>query len=595
MGERVTFTAYLEDHLSSGFAKIQREGTQAFDAVDREQREMIRNSKRADNSANQLGGTFKRLGGIVAGAAIGYKLMQWGGAIVETTAKFERFEAVLTNTLGSRGAARDSFEMISKFGEKTPFQVDELTDSFVKLTNQGFKPTEDQMGNLGDLAASTGKPFDQLTEAIIDAQTGEFERLKEFGIRASKQGKKVTMTFKGQKQQMDFTAESIRNYILQLGKAQGVSGAMAKISKTTGGQISNLRDNIDGLNYALGKRFKPITESALRVMGDVVSTAQDWVSVPLSDELEKERIEANMLVKQLGDLNTSEEDRKSILDQLKEINPDIVDGIDAQKVNMERLTTQIRKYNDEAIKMIILEKRKEELNKKREETQNAGTKAEEALLKVQERGYAIIEKVKAKNSKEGQFLEDIFFGKYQSEDSRSQLHKKNPDQWLALNQAGFDVAQNSKDMALSELNIIGQTAKKYGLYEDVVNMYSGDIHKYLKYSAERKKLQRESMSIEKQLEVLRKKFGLSSAESSVSGTEPPSGGTSPSGLSDTMLTGVQGDTRKVTNLTIQIDKQLAIEQIIIDSDRQQESIDAFLEKLKTGLQNIAADAVEIAN
>jgi hypothetical protein len=32
----------------------------------------------------------------------------------------------------------------------------------------------EQMRQMGDLASSVGKSFDQLTEAILDAQTGEF-------------------------------------------------------------------------------------------------------------------------------------------------------------------------------------------------------------------------------------------------------------------------------------------------------------------------------------------------------------------------------------------------------------------------------------
>jgi len=55
------------------------------------------------------------------------------------------------------------------------------------------------MVKLGDLASSTGKSFDQLAEAVLDAQTGEFERLKEFGIKASANGDKVTFSFKEQK------------------------------------------------------------------------------------------------------------------------------------------------------------------------------------------------------------------------------------------------------------------------------------------------------------------------------------------------------------------------------------------------------------
>lgn len=44
------------------------------------------------------------------------------------------------------------------------------------------------------MAAATNKSFDQAVEALIDAQTGELERLKEFGITKAKileQGEKM--------------------------------------------------------------------------------------------------------------------------------------------------------------------------------------------------------------------------------------------------------------------------------------------------------------------------------------------------------------------------------------------------------------------
>ena len=46
----------------------------------------------------------------------------------------------------------------------------------------------------GDTASAMGKSLDDMVEAVADAATGEFERLKEFGIRASKNGDRVSFT-----------------------------------------------------------------------------------------------------------------------------------------------------------------------------------------------------------------------------------------------------------------------------------------------------------------------------------------------------------------------------------------------------------------
>lgn len=212
--------------------------------------------KELQKATGQLNGFSKGMNAIgtaMAGAFAVGSLVSLGKGILDVTSEFQKFEAVLTNTLGSKSAAKFALDQIQQFAAKTPFQVNELTAAFVKLANQGFTPTMQEMTSLGDLASAMGKSFDQLTEAIIDAQTGEFERLKEFGIRAQKQGDKVTFTFKGVKKQVDFTAGSIREYILSLGQAEGVSGGMAMQSETLGGKISNLKDSFDQLLLAFGQ------------------------------------------------------------------------------------------------------------------------------------------------------------------------------------------------------------------------------------------------------------------------------------------------------------------------------------------------------
>jgi hypothetical protein len=233
-----------------------------------------------DQTNNKLGALSKvasNIGPALAGAFAVSQIVSFGNAVIRTTAQFQKFEAVLVNTLGSRSEAQKALREIKDFAASTPFSVAELTESFVKLANQGFKPTREEMRKLGDLAASTGKTFDMLTEAIIDAQTGEFERLKEFGIRASKEGDKVKFTFKGVQTQTEFTSEAIRKYILGLGDLQGVSGSMAAISKTLGGQISNLGDAWDGLLVAIGGQSGGIFSVAIDLLGMLVGSVTDLV------------------------------------------------------------------------------------------------------------------------------------------------------------------------------------------------------------------------------------------------------------------------------------------------------------------------------
>jgi len=60
---------------------------------------------------------------------------------------------------------------LKEISSETPFSLEEITKSYIKLVNRGIVPTKDEIVKLGDLASSQGKSFDQLVEAVLDAQT----------------------------------------------------------------------------------------------------------------------------------------------------------------------------------------------------------------------------------------------------------------------------------------------------------------------------------------------------------------------------------------------------------------------------------------
>ena len=199
-------------------------------------------------------------------AAIG-KVFELGKSIFTTTAKFETYGAVLKNALGSESLAQKAMKDINDMAAKTPFSVDELTNSFIKFVNRGLNPSMKDLGQLADLAASQGKSFEQLTEAVLDAGTGEFERLKEFGIQGKKNGDIVELSFKGVQKTVANTPEAINAAILAFGKLDGVAGSTAAISATLDGQLSNLGDTADQLAVQVGTGLRPVFVAILSTIG----------------------------------------------------------------------------------------------------------------------------------------------------------------------------------------------------------------------------------------------------------------------------------------------------------------------------------------
>lgn len=202
-------------------------------------------------------------------------------AIIDTTGQYQKFNAVLTNSYGSAQQAAEVFKMIEDFSVKTPYNLEQVMGSFVKMRAQGFTPTYTEMTKLGDFASAMGKDFDQLAEAILDAQTGEFERMKEFGVKADANGNRIKFTFKGVTTEVDKNADSIRQYLLALGEQQGVAGSMAAIMDTWPGKLSNIDDAQQQLYKKLGELFTPAIDSWLEfklTAVDGMMEAVEWIS-----------------------------------------------------------------------------------------------------------------------------------------------------------------------------------------------------------------------------------------------------------------------------------------------------------------------------
>ena len=225
--------------------------------ISRLEGQLSKMEKSIKGAGERSSSSFKSAMGGVAGTLAAVfsvqAIISFQKQVIELGSEFQKFSAILNVSLGDSSLAAGAMAMIQDFAAKTPFSVRELTDSFVKLTNQGFKPNARELTKLGDLAASKAKSFSQLSEALIDAQVGEFERLKEFGIISRTEGNKVKFTFNEITTEVDKTSESIKDYILSLGGMDGISGSMSAISKTLGGELSNLGDAFDQLLVSISE------------------------------------------------------------------------------------------------------------------------------------------------------------------------------------------------------------------------------------------------------------------------------------------------------------------------------------------------------
>lgn len=182
----------------------------------------------------------------VLGTAAGYLFKT---QFLDTAAEFERLQTILkTLEGGDVTKAKQAFGWINDFAAKTPYDLKTVTEAFVKLRAYGIDPIKgDTLRSLGDTAAAMGKSVMDAVEAIADAVTGENERLKEFGIKAAKEGGKIIYSYtdKAGKQRQKAIDASNRDMIRSTLTAiwnEKYAGAMDEQSRTWQGMMSNLGD-----------------------------------------------------------------------------------------------------------------------------------------------------------------------------------------------------------------------------------------------------------------------------------------------------------------------------------------------------------------
>jgi len=172
--------------------------------------------------------------------------------IIRTNQEMQTLKSSLVTVTGSTEAAREAFKKLENFAITTPFDLNEWTQGFIKMKALGLDPSEAALTSYGNTAAAMGKSLNQMVEAVADAATGEFERLKEFGIRARKEGESIKFTFQGVTTEVANNADAITGYLQTIGN-QNFGGAMADQMNNLTPAFSNMRQAFASLAVAIGE------------------------------------------------------------------------------------------------------------------------------------------------------------------------------------------------------------------------------------------------------------------------------------------------------------------------------------------------------
>ena len=208
-------------------------------ARDREIKRLRNETNKLKKSLGGLGPAAKIAGGAIA--AIGFARL--ASSIVGTIRQFEDLRATLVTIEGDAQKAAKSFQLIQDFTAGTPFQLADVTQAFITFRNAGLLPTTEFMTNVGNIAAGMGQRIDSVARAVFNATTGEFEMLKQLGIKVKTEGDKLTVLFKGTSQTIANDGRAIIGVINEIGRSD-FAGGIDRQAKTLTGAISNVKDDL---------------------------------------------------------------------------------------------------------------------------------------------------------------------------------------------------------------------------------------------------------------------------------------------------------------------------------------------------------------
>ena len=207
-----------------------------------------------DGSLKKLGRTAKLAGAALAGIAAG----QVARGIVNQYREFERYRTVLTTFLGSSQKANAELQRLQTLANSLPQDLQDITQAFTVLSRNGIDTSSESLTAFSNIATANAKSFTQLGEAVADALTGEFERLKEFGIKVSRENDGFVARIGDQQVAVAKTSTDLVRQLRSLGEEGGkFGGAAAANADTLDQSFSNLQGALFETSVTIGEQLRP--------------------------------------------------------------------------------------------------------------------------------------------------------------------------------------------------------------------------------------------------------------------------------------------------------------------------------------------------
>ena len=286
---------------------------------------------KVDKSIQKSSGSFSKFKGLLAGAITIGGLTAFTKSVVEASSRAEDLKTTLETVTGSAKAGDEAFKFINDFATRTPFDIETLTETFIKLKAAGIEPTEELLTQFGDMAAVTTDRIGSLnaiTDLFARTTAGglgleDLNRLADRGVPVFDIFQEKLGLTRLEVSEFGKTAEGaakLKDALLE-GLDEKFGGGMEKASQNLSVSLSNLGIAANNALIAVGEGgLSDAINNAAKRMSDFIVNNED-LAMALGEKLGQA---VTFVVDGIASLSSGMEKAQPVFELLGTIFTDIV-------------------------------------------------------------------------------------------------------------------------------------------------------------------------------------------------------------------------------------------------------------------------------
>ena len=445
LGRSTFFTATQVGELQMNFSKLGFSATETLDA-----------QSAALDMATATGEDLARTATVIGSSIRGFNLdADQAGRVADVMA------ASFTSSALDLEKFQTSMTKVAPIAELMGVSMEATTAIMGKLSDAGIEASIAGT-SLRNIFLKMGDPSSDLSQALGKTVgsgqelVAELKRLRDAGVDVEKMLAVVDQRQVAAFATMVKGVDVIESQILAFERSEGAAKAMADtVGDSLQGAMLRFNSALDGLKIVLVDQIGENLQNVVDGFASFFNNVAKIVDMKPSEEMDRQRVAAEMLAIKLKDVNLTEDGRRKIIQELQNIYPDFLDNIDSEKVSNENLSIAIKKANQELANKIVLQQHDEKVQERQEKI----TQRRVDLIKQEDEVVAQIQKV---TEKYGLTLNDNF----SLEGQVNQLLRQKPARYGRIIDPMAELSHRMADYNTIQKNIVHQEGQENELLEE---------------------------------------------------------------------------------------------------------------------------------